>query len=219
MKAIFGKKVGMTRIFNEAGVSIPVTVLQLGPNIVHQVKTGESDGYKAVQIGFGSQKPQRVNRPLTNHLAKAQKGFPTFVGEIRFDRHGETGEMPELNIGDEIVLEGMFEVGSRVDVVGTTVGKGTAGVMKRHGMKGAQTNTHGTHEYKRHAGSIGCRKFPGRVFKNKRMAGHMGSVRAMQEGLEVVEVRAAENLLFVKGSVPGPKSGYVFVRTSLKRAA
>lgn len=200
-------------MFDEKGESVPVTVLEFPPNVVYQVKTQEKDGYTAVQVGFGSQKPQRVSRPLTRHFAPAKKGFPTNVGEIRLDRYLVGSE---FSVGDEIILEGLFDVGSRVDVVGKSIGKGFAGVIKRHHMKGAQTMTHGTHEYFRHGGSIGNRKSPGRVFKNKRMPGHMGSARVIQEGLEVIAVRPEDRVLLVRGSVPGPKNGQVFVRSSLK---
>lgn len=219
MKAIYGRKVGMTRIFTEDGRHVAVTVLECGPNVVQQVKTADSDKYDAVQIGFGSQKPQRVTRAQVKHFAKAQKGVPKFVGEIRLNaKHGgvDGGAVKSFQLGDAITLEGMFDIGARVDVVGTSIGKGFAGVMKRHGMKGAQTNTHGTHEYFRHGGSIGCRKFPGRVFKNKRMGGHMGTDRVITLGLEVVGVRAEQNVLLVKGAVPGPKNGIVFVRQAVK---
>ncbi len=221
MKAIFGRKVGMTRVFTESGESVAVTVLECAPNVVHQVKTQESDSYNAVQVGFGGeQKPQRVTRPLLKHLGKAQKGVPKQVREIRLNQQNggvaANGQAETYTVGDLITIEGMFEPGSRVDVVGTSLGKGFAGVMKRHHMKGSATSSHGTHEYFRHGGSIGCRKFPGRVFKNKRMSGHMGVERVMQQGLEVVAVRPRENLLLVKGSVPGPKDGVVFVRKAVK---
>ena len=214
MKAIYGRKVGMTRIFTDSGENVPVTVLEVPPNVVYQVKTQETDSYPAVQVGFGTQKAQRLSKPLARHLSKAKKGFPKVLKEIRLDKY-HVGQ--EFEVGQDISVEGLFEVGSKVDVVGTSIGKGFAGVIKRHGMKGAQTMTHGTHEYFRHGGSIGNRKFPGRVFKNKRMPGHMGNERVMQEGLEVVAVRTEENLLLVRGSVPGPKNGTVFVRTSLKK--
>jgi len=221
MKAIYGTKIGMTRIFDEKGVNVPVTVLDVRPNVVHQVKTPETDGYYAVQVGVGEQKAQRVNRPQTTHFAKAKKGMPKFVKEIRLDKVGGQKVVPDAEaipaVGDEISIEGMFEPGDLIDVAGTTIGKGFAGVMKRHNMSGAQTMTHGTHEFFRHGGSIGCRKFPGRVWKNKRMAGHMGVVKRMQERLEVVSVRAEDNVLLVKGSVPGPKGGTVFVRESVKK--
>lgn len=215
MKAMYGKKLGMTRIFTEDGRSLPVTVLDLSPNVVFQVKTKDSDGYEAIQVGIGSQKPQRCNLPQTSHFAKAKKGMPEFVGEIRLDKIGRVSEN-NYTLGDEISVSDRFEVGAKVDVTGTSIGKGFAGVIKRHGMKGAQTMTHGTHEYFRHGGSIGCRKFPGRVFKNKRMAGHMGAEQVTQPGLEVVDIRPDQNLLLVKGSVPGPKRGVVFVQSSVK---
>jgi large subunit ribosomal protein L3 len=216
MKAIFGRKVGMTRIFTDDGRHIPVTVLELGPNIVQQVKTKDNEKYDALQIGFGEQKSQRLTRAQVKHFAKAQKGIPKFVGEIRLNQqNAATDDAGKYNLGDAITLEGMFEVGNRVDIVGTSIGKGYAGVMKRHKMAGF-TSTHGTHEYFRHGGSIGCRKFPGRVFKNKRMSGHMGAERVIQLGLEVMGVRPEENVLLVKGSVPGSKDSIVFVRQAVK---
>lgn len=214
MKQIYGRKVGMTQVFTEAGLRVPVTVLELGPNVVFQVKTEESDGYQAVQVGFGEQKQQRVNRALTGHFTKAKQGLPRFCAEIRLDETGK--DQTAYNVGDVIEIKEMFQPGDRVDVTGTTIGKGFGGVMKRHKMKGAQTNTHGTHEYFRHAGSIGCRKFPGRVWKNKRMPGHMGVTRRTQERVEVVAIRPDENLMLVKGSVPGAKNSFVCVRGAVK---
>ena len=219
MKALYGKKVGMTRIFTEDGESVAVTVLEVGPNVVHQVKTPEKDGYSAIQLGFGSRKAQRLNKAETGHFTLAQKGLPKFVGEVRFDKKGQetiAADKKDYVVGDVISVDDLFAVGQKIDVVGTSKGKGFAGVIKRHHMKGAQTQTHGTHEYFRHGGSIGCRKFPGRVFKNKRMAGHMGDVRVMQQGLEIVSVRSGENLVLVKVSVPGAKNSEVLVRSSIK---
>ena len=218
MKAIYGRKLGMTRVFTAEGKSVPVTVLELGPCVVQQVKTKARDQYDAVQLGFGSQKPQRVTKPQLRHFAKAEKGIPEFVGEIRLDKkNGAVGEdaAKTYNAGDVLSVDGMFEVGSRVDVRGTSIGKGFAGVMKRHNMAGFQAS-HGTHEYFRHGGSIGCRKYPGRVFKNKRMSGHMGNENVIQLGLEVVEIRANDNMIFVKGSVPGHKDSIVFVRQATR---
>ncbi len=212
-KAIYGKKIGMTQVFTEDGRCVPVTALELPPNIVFQVKTKETDGYEAVQVGFGTQKPQRVSKAVTRHVAAAKKGTPRTLREIRLDKFFLGSEFA---VGDEIALDGLFEPGNKVDVVGTSIGKGFAGVIKRHHMKGAQTMTHGTHEYFRHGGSIGCRKFPGRVWKNKRMPGHMGNERVLQAGIEVVSVRAKDNVLLVKGSVPGPKNGTILVQTSRK---
>lgn len=213
MGAMYGYKLGMTRVFSDSGESIPVTVCEMPPNVVHQVKTEQCDGYQAVQVGIGQQKPQRVNRPLTGHLGNAKKGMPKFVGELR----DGVDKLSSLEVGGEVKLSESFEVGKRVDVTGLTQGKGFAGVIKRHGMKGAQTMTHGTHEYFRHAGSIGCRKFPGRVFKNKRMPGQMGNARVTQQGLEVIAIREDEGLLLIRGSIPGAKRSVVLVRSSVKQ--
>ena len=213
MNAMYGKKVGMTQIFTEGGECIPVTAIQLPPNIVFQVKTVENDGYPAVQVGHGTQKKQRVSKALAGHCAKAEKGQPKELREIRLDRYFEG---KQFNVGDEIVLEGLFEKGAKVDIVGTSLGKGFQGVIKLHGMTGAQTMTHGTHEYFRHVGSIGNRKFPGRVFKNKRMPAHMGADTVMVQGIEVVDVQVERNLILVKGGIPGPKNGTVMIRNAIK---
>lgn len=209
MKAIYGQKLGMMRVFNKEGNQVPVTVLSVEDNVIQQVKTKETDGYSAVQVGVGTQKAQRLNKPISAHVAKAKSGTPFKLKELRKE------EVDGLNVGDKISIDEMFSAGDKVDVRGVSIGKGFAGVMKRHGMKGF-CRTHGTHEYFRHGGSIGNRKFPGRVFKNKRMSGHMGSETVLQEGLEVVEVRAEDKLLLVKGSVPGAKKSYVLIRECLK---
>ncbi|MDR2337499.1 MAG: 50S ribosomal protein L3 [Deltaproteobacteria bacterium] len=217
MNAMYGKKLGMTRIFTEKGENIAVTILEMTSNVVYQVKTKEHDGYSAVQVGLGTQKQQRVNKALTQHFAKAEKGLPKFVGEIRSEKGDKKNEnVSELKLGDEITVDSLFKPGDLVDVVGTSIGKGFAGVIKRHHMKGAQTNSHGTHEYFRHGGSIGNRKTPGRVFKNKKMPGHLGNKRVTQQAIEVLQVRPEEKIMIVKGSVPGSKNGIVFVQTSIK---
>lgn len=213
MNAMYGKKIGMTRIFTETGECVPVTAIEFNPNVVYQVKTVEKDGYSAVQVGLGTQKKQRLTKAVTGHCAKAEKGFPKELKEIRLDRYFEG---KEFEVGQEIQLEGLFEKGKKVDVVGTSLGKGFQGVIKLHGMKGAQTQTHGTHEYFRHVGSIGNRKFPGRVFKNKRMPAHMGNDRVMIQGIEVVDVQLDKNLVLVKGGIPGPLNSTVFVRNAIK---
>ena len=215
MRAMYGKKLGMTRIFNDEGDSVPVTVLELAPNVVMQVKTKDKEGYEAVQVGYGSQKPQRIGRALAGHMAKAKKGTPRYLAEIRLDKPGQEIE-EKYELGQALNMAEMFPVGTVVDVVGQSIGKGFAGVLKRHHMAGFP-GSRGTHEYFRHGGSIGCRKFPGRVFKNKRMSGHMGDERVMQEGLTVVRQNPEENLLFVRGSVPGPKNGFIFIRQSVKQ--
>jgi large subunit ribosomal protein L3 len=213
MNAMYGKKLGMTQIFSDDGSRVPVTAIELPPNVVFQVKTSAKEGYRAVQVGIGTQKPQRVNAPMKGHVAKAEKGMPKELKEIRQDSYYSD---KEFSVGDEITCEGLFEKGAKIDIVGTSIGKGFQGVIKRHGMKGAQTMTHGTHEYFRHAGSIGCRKFPGRVFKNKRMPGHMGVDRVMVQGIEVVGMIPEKNLSLVRGGIPGPKNSTVFVRTAIK---
>ena len=153
MKAIYGRKIGMTRIFTAAGESIPATVIETTPNTVFQVKTEAGEGYSAVQVGIGTQKPQRVNRPLSRHVAKAEKGTPRELIEIRLNEQNGCKKDESFKVGDEIKVDGMFEVGSRVDIVGTSIGKGFQGVMKRHHMKGF-IRTHGTHEYFRHGGLL-----------------------------------------------------------------
>lgn len=209
MKQIYARKVGMTRVFTDTGESVPVTVLEASPNVVTQVKTSEKEGYSAVQVAFGAQKQQRIKRARGGQLRAAAKGSFRHLRELRLEGK------EQFNVGDEIKIEGLFEAGKLVDVIGTSVGKGFQGVMRRHGMAGFPM-TRGTHEYHRHGGAIGCRKFPGRVFKNKRMPGHMGSERVTQHGIKVVGVRAAENLLLVQGSVPGAKNSIVLVRAAVK---
>jgi len=216
MGQIYGRKVGMTRIFNDAGENVAVTVVEVTPNVVTQVKTVEKEGYSAVQVGFGEQKPQRVNKALSGHEKAAKRGVFQYLRELRFDAKGVTSSSAATyNVGDEITLEGQFEAGAKVDIIGTSIGKGFAGVMKRHHMKG-NPMTRGTHEYRRHGGSIGCRKFPGRVFKNKRMAGHMGVERCVQEQSKVVAVRPQENLILILGGIPGKKNGVVLIRSAVK---
>ncbi|MCC6932122.1 MAG: 50S ribosomal protein L3 [Deltaproteobacteria bacterium] len=215
MNAMYGKKVGMTRIFTETGEAVPVTVLEMIPNVVFQVKTKESDGYSAIQVGIGEQKMQRVNKPTSGHVAKAKAAAPRELHEIRLDRQGREMDC-SLQVGDVLKMEGLFSVGELVDVTGISTGKGFAGVMKKHHMKGAQTNSHGTHEYFRHGGSVGNRKFPGRVFKNKAMPAHMGAEKVTQQALTVVGLRAEDQAILVRGSVPGRRNSLVLVQSSVK---
>ena len=218
MNQMFGKKVGMTRLFTESGESVPVTVIEMAPNVVTQVKRVDTDGYDAVQVGIEAQKGQRLTKAETGHLTKAQKGAFKDIMEIRLRTEGQRKtklNAADVNVGDELKLEGLFEVGQLVDVCATSLGKGFAGVMKRHGMKGFPM-TRGTHEYRRHGGSIGCRKTPGRTFKNKHMGGHMGVDRVTQLNLRVEAVKTDDNLLLVRGSIPGPKHSVVLVRTAVK---
>jgi large subunit ribosomal protein L3 len=208
MKSLIGKKLGMTQIFDEEGQLVPVTVIEAGPCSVVQRKTVATDGYEAVQLGFGAQKPERVAKPLAGHFKKAGVGTMRELHEVRV----EAGD--EAKAGDTVtvaVLEGV----KFVDVMGTTKGKGFQGVMKRHNFGGGR-ETHGSH-FHRTTGSIGMKEHPGRVFKGKRMAGQMGSTDVTVQSLKVVQVRPAENLILVKGAVPGANGTTLVVCEALKR--
>lgn len=207
---ILGRKAGMSRIFNEEGVSVPVTVIEAAPNRVAQVRTQEHDGYQAVQIVAGQRKASHVNKPMAGHYAKAGVEAGTTLCEFRLD--DLEGELPE--VGSEITLE-MFEAGQLVDVRGTTKGAGFAGGVKRHNFR-MQRATHGNSLSHRAPGSIGQCQTPGRVFKGKKMAGQMGNVKRSVQNLEVVRVDAERNLLLVKGAVPGPKGGDVIITPAVK---
>lgn len=209
MNGLIGKKIGMTQVFSADGSVVPVTVIQTGPCVVVQKREIERDGYKALQVGFGSKKGQRLNKPEQGHLVKAGKGAFQVLREFRLD------DVAQYELGQEIKVSDLFKVGDRVDVSGTSKGRGFTGVIKRWGFSGFPAS-HGTHEYFRHGGSIGNRSFPGRVFKGKRMAGHWGNERISVQNLEVIGVRAEENLLLVKGAVPGAKRGVLLIRRSVK---
>jgi large subunit ribosomal protein L3 len=209
---LIGRKAGMTRVFTDAGESIPVTVIEALPNRVTQVKAVESDGYRAVQVAFGDRKPSRLSRPLAGHYARARVAPGETLVEFRL----ADGEGADLAPGAELKVD-MFSAGQVVDVAGTTVGKGFAGTMKRHNFAGGPAS-HGASVFHRAPGSIGQRQTPGRVFPGKRMSGHMGSVRRTIENLKIVEVDAARNLLLVRGAVPGAPGGQVIVRPSVKAA-
>ena len=207
---IIGRKRGMTRVFTEAGASIPVTVIEVAPNRVTQVKGEETDGYRSVQVTFGSKRANLVNKPVTGHYAKAG----VEAGEGLFELRLAEGEGEELETGAELNVE-MFEAGEMVDVTGTSKGKGFAGGVKRHNFS-MQAATHGNSLAHRAPGSIGQCQTPGRVFKGKKMAGHMGDERVTTQNLEVVRVDAERNLILVKGAVPGAAGGTVLVRPSVK---
>jgi large subunit ribosomal protein L3 len=209
---LIGRKAGMTRVFTDAGESIPVTVIEALPNRVTQVKAVESDGYRAVQVAFGDRKPSRLSRPLAGHYARARVAPGETLVEFRL----ADGEGADLAPGAELKVD-MFSAGQVVDVAGTTVGKGFAGTMKRHNFAGGPAS-HGASVFHRAPGSIGQRQTPGRVFPGKRMSGHMGNLRRTIENLRVVEVDAARNLLLVRGAVPGAPGGEVIVRPSVKAA-
>jgi large subunit ribosomal protein L3 len=203
------RKIGMTRVFAEDGSSVPVTVFEATPNRVTQIKSADKDGYAAVQVTVGTRRPSRVTKPMAGHFAKAGVEAGRMVKEFRLDGAAE------LEAGAEIKVD-MFEVGQKVDVQGTTIGKGFAGVMKRHNFGGGRA-THGNSLSHRAPGSIGQNQSPGRVFPGKRMAGHMGNVSRTQQRLEVVRVDVERDLLLVKGSVPGPKGADVVIRPVISK--
>jgi large subunit ribosomal protein L3 len=202
---LIGRKLGMTQVYTADGRLVPVTVILAGPCTVVATRRAERDGYAAAQVGFGTVKPQRLAKALTGQFTKA--GTAPFA-VLREFRAGD-GEAPA--VGSEIRVGDVFRAGERVHVTGISKGRGTAGVMKRHLFAGFP-GSHGTHEYFRHGGSIGNRSFPGRVFKGKRMAGRYGADRVTTRNIEVVAVRAEENLLLVRGAVPGARNGTVMVR-------
>jgi large subunit ribosomal protein L3 len=200
----------MTQVWDEAGRLVPVTVVQVGTNVVTQVRTADADGYAAVQLAYGPIDPRKVSQPLKGHFEKAGVTPRRHVAEIR------TSDAGEFSLGQEITAEA-FTAGQVVDVVGTTKGKGTAGVMKRHGFHGVGAS-HGAHRNHRKPGSIGGASTPSRVFKGVRMAGRMGHVRQTTQNLTVHAVDAERGLLLIRGAVPGPKRGIVLVRTAAKGA-
>src|SRR5580698_178820 len=209
---LVGRKCGMTRVFTDAGVTVPVTVVEALPNRISQIKAEKPDGYSAIQITIGSRRPSRVSKALAGHFAKANVAAGHTAREFRLNK----GEGEALAVGGEIKVD-MFKVGQVVDVTGTTVGKGFAGTMKRHNFAGGM-KTHGNSVSHRAPGSIGQRQTPGRVFKGKRMSGHMGVKNRTIENLRIVEVDVARNLLLISGAVPGSEGGRVVVRPSVKAA-
>lgn len=209
MTGLIGKKLGMTQFYNAEGNVIPVTLVQTGPCVVVQKKESTRDGYNALQVGFGSKKSQRVNKPMQGHMAKAGKGAFEVLKEFRLD------DVSKYEVGQELKVGELFKVGDRIDVAGISKGHGFAGVIKRWSF-GGFPGSHGTHEYFRHGGSIGNRSYPGRVRKGKKMAGHWGDERVSIQNLEVVDIRAEQNLMLIKGAVPGAKEGVVIVRLAGK---
>ncbi len=207
---IIGKKIGMTRVFNEEGVSTPVTVVEVEPNRVTQIKTLENDGYSAIQVTTGSVHAGRVNKPAAGHFAKAGVEAGRGLWEFRAD----ASEIEGIEVGSEITAAQLVEV-AVVDVTGTTKGKGFQGGVKRHNF-GMQDATHGNSISHRSNGSIGQNQTPGRVFKGKKMSGHMGDVRQTTQNLDLVKVDAENGLLLIKGAVPGAKNSTVIVRKAVK---
>ncbi|MGK5552092.1 50S ribosomal protein L3 [Actinomadura kijaniata] len=207
-KGVLGEKLGMTQVFDDEGRIVPVTVVQAGPCVVTQLRTQETDGYTAVQIGFGQIDPRKVNKPSAGHFAKAGVTPRRYLAELRVD------DTTEFELGQEINAS-VFEAGQKIDVTGTSKGKGTAGVMKRHGFRGLGAS-HGTQRKHRSPGSIGGCATPGRVFKGLRMAGRHGNARTTVQNLTIHAIDAEKNLLLIKGAVPGPNGGLVLVRDAVK---
>ncbi|MBU1238736.1 50S ribosomal protein L3 [Myxococcota bacterium] len=216
---ILGKKIGMTQVFTEEGLRVPVTVIEVSPNVVMQVKTLKTHGYNAVQLGYGDQKPHRLNKPELGVFTKHEMTPKKFIRELRLDK----SEIPDYKIGDLIKAEDILKAGDPVDVTGTSKGKGFQGVMKRWNFSGAQTETHGTHEYFRHAGSIGNRLTPGRVVKGRKMCGQMGNKKVTIQNLKIMRIETVmvrdeeKHLVLIQGGVPGPTNGYVSVVFAAKK--
>jgi large subunit ribosomal protein L3 len=208
--AVLGTKLGMTQVWDEAGRLVPVTVVHVGTNVVTQVRTAKTDGYSAVQLAHGQIDPRKVTQPLKGHFEKAGVTPRRHVAEVR------TTDAESYTLGQEIAADA-FTAGQMVDVVGITKGKGTAGVMKRHGFHGVGAS-HGAHRNHRKAGSIGAAATPSRVFKGLRMAGRMGNARQTTQNLKVHAVDVERGVVLLKGAVPGPKGGVVLVRTATKGA-
>lgn len=209
-KGIIGKKIGMTQIFDETGKVTPVTVIEAGPCVVVQKKTMETDGYEAIQMGYGDLKPNRVNKPMKGHFAKGDVAPKKHLKEFRMD------DCAALNVGD-IVKADVFETGDYVDVSGISKGKGFAGVIKRYNNHRLK-ETHGTGPVARQSGSMGACSTPSRIFKGKKMPGQMGAEKVTVQNLTVVKIDAENNLIAVKGAIPGPKKGIVTIINSVKKA-
>ncbi len=207
-KGIIGKKIGMTQIFDENGKVVPVTVVEAGPCVVSQKKTVENDGYAAVQIGFGDLKAHKVKKPMAGHFAKANIAPKRTLREFRFD------DIDAYNVGD-LVKADVFAAGDKVDVTGTSKGKGYAGVIKRWNFQRLK-ESHGSGPVARHGGSIGSCSDPSRVYPGKKMAGHLGSERVTVQNLQVVKVDAENNLIAIKGAIPGPNGGTVVIHDTVK---
>ncbi|MBE6863150.1 MAG: 50S ribosomal protein L3 [Ruminococcus sp.] len=207
-KGIIGKKIGMTQIFDETGKVVPVTVVEAGPCVVVQKKTVENDGYAALQLGYGDVKIQRMNKPLRGHFEKVDVACKSTLKEFRLD------DCDSLNVGD-IIKADTFAVGDAIDVVGTSKGKGYAGPIKRNNQHRLK-ETHGTGPVHRQAGSMGACSSPSRIFKGKILAGHMGAEQVTVQNLEIVKIDAENNLIAIKGAIPGPKGGIVCIVDSVK---
>ncbi len=208
-KGLIGKKIGMTQIFDEAGKVVPVTVVEAGPCVVTQLKTADNDGYSAVQLGFGDISPKHVNKPMTGHFKKNDLPFKRTLKEFRLDN-------AEMKVGD-ILKADVFAAGDIVDVSGTSKGKGFQGAIKRHNQHRLK-ETHGSGPVARQAGSMGACSSPSRIFKGKGMAGHMGAEKVTVQNLVIVKIDTENNLIAIKGAVPGPKGGVVCITDAVKKA-
>ncbi|GJL76612.1 50S ribosomal protein L3 [Nitrosomonas sp.] len=208
---LIGQKIGMTRVFAENGDSFPVTVVDVSQNRVTQIKTQETDGYSAIQLSFGKKRAVRVNKPLAGHYSKAGAEAGSLIKEFRVN---SDEELAQIESGSIIEID-LFQAGQKVDVSGTTIGKGYAGTIKRHNFSSNRT-THGNSKAHRKPGSIGMAQDPGRIFPGKRMSGQMGSVKRTTQNLEIVKVDKERNLLLIKGAIPGSKGGKVLIRPSIK---
>jgi len=209
---LLGRKLGMTQIYNEDGAVQPCTIIEVGGNTILRIKTTDStDGYNAVQLGFDEKKPTRTNKPDAGHFEKSGVSPKKLVREIRLSE----SDLSSFSVGQELSAKDIFTEGERVDVTGTSKGRGFAGVFKRYHFKGF-IRSHGTHEFFRHGGSIGTRLTPGHVIKGKKMPGQHGNARACVQNLVLVKIDVERNLLYVRGGVPGPNGGYVMVRRAVK---
>ena len=209
-KGLIGKKIGMTQIFDEAGKVVPVTVIEAGPCVVTQLKTAENDGYEAVQLGFGDVSPKHTNKPMTGHFKKNDLPFKRPLKEFRLD------DISNVNVGDVLKAD-VFAAGDVIDVSGVSKGKGFQGAIKRHNQHRLK-ETHGTGPVVRQAGSMGACSSPSRIFKGKGMAGHMGAENVTVQNLVIVKIDAENNLIAIKGAIPGPKGGVVCITDAVKKA-
>jgi large subunit ribosomal protein L3 len=202
-RGLIGKKLGMMGLFSSEGQQVPVTVVQAGPCVITQIKTKETDGYNALQIGFGEKKASRINKPMAGHFQKSGSGRYSFLREVPVDKPDE------YTLGQSVSLD-IFKVGERVDILGTSKGRGFSGVIKRHGFHGGP-KTHGSRSH-RVPGSIGCSAWPAKVIKGKKMPGQYGNVKKTIRNMEIVDIKPDENLILLKGSIPGAKSSIVEIK-------
>ena len=209
-KGLIGKKIGMTQIFDEAGKVVPVTVIEAGPCVVTQLKTAENDGYEAVQLGFGDVSPKHTNKPMTGHFKKNDLPFKRTLKEVRLD------DISNVNV-DDVLKADVFAAGDVIDVSGVSKGKGFQGAIKRHNQHRLK-ETHGTGPVVRQAGSMGACSSPSRIFKGKGMAGHMGAENVTVQNLVIVKIDTENNLIAIKGAIPGPKGGVVCITDAVKKA-